>query len=41
MACWLPFMEWIDEQIVRAHVDEEESTIRAHRYERRSDQGMP
>ncbi len=34
-------MEWIDEQIVRARVDEEESMIRADGYERRSDRGMP
>jgi hypothetical protein len=32
-------MEWIDEQIVRAGVDEEESTIRANGYECRSDRG--
>ncbi|MDN7183170.1 hypothetical protein M0D69_35205 [Caballeronia sp. SEWSISQ10-4 2] len=34
-------MEWIDEQIVRASVDEEESMIRANGYERGSDRGMP
>lgn len=41
LACWVPFMEWIDERIVRARFVEEESMTRANGYERGSDRGMP